>query len=86
MELVASHYTVGPQIGSGNHGVIYSAVDSRTGEYVAVKNEPRRDCWEPQLSHENDIYTILGQGGGIIIIKQFENLNNIFNIRGSSFH
>ena len=63
MELrVARRYRVGPKIGSGNNGEIYSAVDIRTDAEVAIKLEPLKSR-HPQLRYESTMYKILGQEG-----------------------
>ena len=62
MELrVAKKFRLGPKIGSGSFGEIYSGVNVQTGEDVAVKLELLKSkC--PQLMLEANIYRSLRGG------------------------
>ena len=59
---IAARFEVDEYIESGGHGTIYSATDVETACEVAIKLEPLQSM-DPQILHENDMYTILGQGG-----------------------
>jgi casein kinase 1 len=62
MELrVARKFRVGPKVGSGSFGEIYSGTNVHTGEEVAIKLEPLKSK-HPQLLYESKIYRVL-QGG-----------------------
>jgi serine/threonine protein kinase len=62
--VVGGRYQLQRRIGSGSFGVIYSAVNSQTGEEVAVKLEAVL-CRHPQLFYESKLCKYLQGGVGI---------------------
>lgn len=71
MELrVARKFRVGPKVGSGSFGEIYSGTNVHTGEEVAIKLEPLKSK-HPQLLYESKIYRVLQGGYGIPGVKWF---------------
>lgn len=63
--LVGKKFRIGPKIGGGTFGEIYSGTDVDTFEEVAIKLEPQ-GAKQLQLSYEARIYRAL-QGGGMFL-------------------
>eukprot|EP00188_Purpureofilum_apyrenoidigerum_P005066 Plantae.Rhodophyta-Purpureofilum_apyrenoidigerum.ctg6257.p1 GENE.Plantae.Rhodophyta-Purpureofilum_apyrenoidigerum.ctg6257~~Plantae.Rhodophyta-Purpureofilum_apyrenoidigerum.ctg6257.p1 ORF type:complete len:534 (+),score=115.17 Plantae.Rhodophyta-Purpureofilum_apyrenoidigerum.ctg6257:46-1602(+) len=52
-EGLADRYRLGQQIGEGNYGVVFEALDSETGEMVAVKRLPKA-----KILSDKDVYNV----------------------------
>lgn len=61
-QVVGEHFRLERKLGEGAFGAVYSAVDTRTNEKVAVKLEPL-GTKDPQLIFEGKLLKLLGRGG-----------------------
>ncbi|KQK01276.1 casein kinase 1-like protein 10 [Brachypodium distachyon] len=68
--VVGGKFKLGKKIGSGSFGELFLAVNSQTGEEVAVKLENVKTK-HPQLHYESKLYMLLQGGTGIPHLKWF---------------
>ena len=61
---VGGKFKLVKKCGSGAFGEIYSGIDIKTGDDVAIKLEPIK-CKYPQLFYETKIYKVLNGGLGV---------------------
>lgn len=61
---LAKMYRFIHKIGSGAFGDVYLGLDTKSGDYVAIKVEST-ECADPQLRHEARVYQLLQGGRGV---------------------
>uniref|UniRef100_A0A7S1M4R6 Casein kinase I n=1 Tax=Alexandrium catenella TaxID=2925 RepID=A0A7S1M4R6_ALECA len=84
---VGATYTVGRKLGRGSFGSIYLAVNSQSGEELAVKVEKKRSK-SSMLQHESNVAKALAGGAGIPAIHfcdmEGENTVMVMDLLGPS--
>ncbi len=76
---VSPKYRLVRKIGSGSFGDIYLAVNTGSGEEVAVKMESQRTK-HPQLLYESKVYRILAGGVGVPRVRWFGQHEKHYNV------
>ena len=79
MRSVGGRYRLKKKIGSGSFGDIFLAIDTQTGEEVAIKRETKK-LKQPQLRYEAKAYKALHGGGICCFSNLMVAINHFFSV------